>query len=103
MNQSGHSPCILVKSAFNMGLLLLSDWHKKQPDSSIRFVQLSSAEVSQLADLARTLQQYPRVQFVVYCDCMSASEGSAEHGALQSVIEGNRQQVMCCCFDVLLS
>ena len=75
---------------------LLWDWPKEQEEwreapHGIRFVRLLASDVSQLHDLAHTLQQYPRVKFVVYCDSLTAGWGSGAHSVLHSVLAGEKQ------------
>lgn len=66
------------------------DQHLQQVASlGMRVVKLSNADVAQLAELAYTLQQYPRVKFAVICNPLICSEGSGAHAALQSVLTGN--------------
>lgn len=72
---------------------LLWDWprereERQEPQHGIRFVRLLASDVSQLHDVAHTLQQYPRVKFVVYCDSLTAGWGSGAHSVLHSVLAG---------------
>ena len=60
-------------------------WKHVAP-TGIRMVHLSSSDVGQLADVAYTLQQYPRVKFEVVCMSLMCSEGSSAHAALHSVL-----------------
>lgn len=59
----------------------------------VRLVQLNSTDITQLADVALTLQQYPRVKFAVVCASMMCTEGSGAHAALHSVLTG---MIHCC-------
>lgn len=79
-----------------VGPTLIWDWPKErdeeqEPQHGIRFVRLLASDVSQLHDVAHTLQQYPRVKFVVYCDSLTAGWGSGAHSVLHSILAGEKQ------------
>ena len=79
---------------------LIWEWEKQQQlPHNIRFVRLLASDLSQLSEVAHTLQQYPRVKFVVYCDSMVASNASTAHGVMHSTLKGKHQSAhihMCC-------
>ena len=87
MADKGHSPSILLH-AHSLAPILLWEWQQQNPHHNIRFVRLAASDVSQLADVAYALQQYPRIKFVVYCDCLTAAEGSASYAVLHNVLTG---------------
>ena len=73
-----------------LGPYLLWEWQEQQQSQhSIRFLRLLESDLAQLHDVAYTLQQYPRVKFVVLCDLMKAN-GSSAHGVLHNVLQGER-------------
>lgn len=82
---------------------LLWDWPKdceerQEAPHGIRFVRLLAADVTQLHEVAHTLQQYPRVKFAVYCDSLMAGWGSGAHSVLHSVLAGKKQCCVCCVY-----
>ena len=99
---------LIVPSRDSNGLSIAWDRHLQQVlPLGLRVVRLSSADVTQLADVAHTLQQYPRVKFAVICSSLMCGEGSSAHAALQSVLAGTcfcvRQCLACCRITSLLS
>lgn len=73
---------------------LLWHWQKQQQSQhSIRFVRLLANDLSQLSEVAHTLQQYPRVKFVVYCDSVMAINTATAHGAMRSTLKGEQQSM----------
>ena len=92
---------LVVASCDSNGLSIAWDVHMQQVlPLGLRVVRLSSADVTQLADVAYTLQQYPRVKFAVICSSLMCGEGSSAHAALQSVLAGTCfccQQCLACC------
>lgn len=92
MQKSGHKHSMLF--GFDMlGPVLLWEWQLQNPQHSLRFVRLSTSDLFQLADVALTLQQYPRVSFVVYCEAATAREGSIARATLESVLRGKTQHL----------
>lgn len=80
---------LVIASCHSKGQSIAWDKHLQQVlPLGLRMVRLSSADVTQLADVAYTLQQYPRVKFAVICPSLMCGEGSSAHAALQSVLAG---------------
>lgn len=73
---------------------LIWEWQKQQQSQhNIRFVRLMASDLSQLSEVAHTLQQYPRVKFVLYCDSVIASNAASAHGVMHSTLKGKQQSV----------
>ena len=71
---------------------LIWHWQKQQQSQhSIRFVRLLAIDLSQLSQVAHTLQQYPRVKFVVYCD--SVINTVTANSEMRSTLKGEQQSV----------
>lgn len=102
MNDTGGAESILSSSNC-LAPALIWEWEKQQQSQhNIRFVRLLASDLLQLSELAHTLQQYPRVKFVVYCDSMIAINVASAHGVMRSTLKGKQQSVHGnLCFSVL--
>lgn len=73
---------------------LIWDWQEQQQSQhSIRFVRLLASDLSDISKVAHTLQQYPRVKFVVYCDSVKGDHLSPAHSGMHSTLKGKQQSV----------
>lgn len=95
---------------------LIWQWQEQQQSQhNIRFVRLLASDLSDICKVAHTLQQYPRVKFVVYCDSMKGEYVSSAHSGMHSTLKGKQQSVhvylfsmysaeaaACCMHDVFL-
>ena len=73
---------------------LIWQWQEQQQSQhNIRFVRLLASDLSDISKVAHTLQQYPRVKFVVYCDSVKGDYASSAHSGLHSTLKGKQQAV----------
>lgn len=88
LNHTDFESSMLIASGAPGSAVAWDSYLQEVAPLGVRLVQLNSADVTQLADVAFTLQQYPRVKFAVVCASMMCSEGSGAHAALHSVLTG---------------
>lgn len=93
LNHTDFESSMLIASGAPGSAVAWDSYLQEVAPLGVRLVQLNSADVTQLADVAFTLQQYPRVKFAVVCASMMCSEGSGAHAALHSVLTG---MIHCC-------
>lgn len=88
LNNTDYESSMLIPTGAPGSAVAWDSYLQEVAPLGVRLVQLNSADVAQLADVALTLQQYPRVKFAVVCASMMCSEGSGAHAALHSVLTG---------------
>lgn len=70
---------------------LIWEWQEQhQSQHNIRFVRLLASDLSDISKVAYTLQQYPRVKFVVYCDSVKGDYVSSAHSVMHSTLKGKQ-------------
>ena len=93
MNDTGSAQNML-SSDDCLAPALIWEWQKQQQSQhNIRFVRLMASDLSQLSEVAHTLQQYPRVKFVLYCDSVIAINAATAHSVMRSTLKGEQQFV----------